>query len=179
VLIAGDAFETANMDSWSGALTKNVKLWRGGTPFTCDWNKAFDSVQRLAELKPEVLAAGHGRPVSGAGTSDLFERFARDFSIPAHGRYVDLPAEVNERGVVSLPPRPADPVKIGVVVFGLGCACLAAYRANERRNRRRIPFRGVDRSYDTFDRFGGDESRQRPEYSARTIRGGEISVPPT
>ncbi|HEX8077081.1 MAG TPA: MBL fold metallo-hydrolase, partial [Chthoniobacterales bacterium] len=37
VLIAGDAFATMNMDSWTGLITGRRSLSRAGAPFNTDW----------------------------------------------------------------------------------------------------------------------------------------------
>jgi glyoxylase-like metal-dependent hydrolase (beta-lactamase superfamily II) len=178
-LLAGDAFETANMDSWTEAITKPVHLWRGGTPFTCDWERSFESVQILAELDPSLLAAGHGRPVSGARAGELLRELADDFPIPEHGRYVKSPAEVDERGVVALPPRPADPVKTGAAIAGVALAGFVAHKLLTHGSE--SPF-GV--RTDSSDDWAGAESYRPPEergerYVSRSFRGAEIYVPPT
>src|SRR6478752_3395505 len=38
VLIAGDAFATMDMDSWSGLVGGKKELARSGAPFVMDWN---------------------------------------------------------------------------------------------------------------------------------------------
>jgi glyoxylase-like metal-dependent hydrolase (beta-lactamase superfamily II) len=115
VLIAGDALATMNMDSWSGLITGHQELARGGTPFDTNWAATRDSVNRLAQLQPKVLACGHGVPMCGIGLAESLRRFADRFRPPRHGRYVRRAAEVNEHGVVRLPPAPFDPVPLATI----------------------------------------------------------------
>lgn len=112
VLLAGDALATMNMDSWSGLVSGKKELARAGAPFNTDWEATRRSVQKLAELRPNVVACGHGIPISDSGLPDWLQRFANRFPIPRRGRYVNSPAEVDENGVVSLPPAPFDPVPL-------------------------------------------------------------------
>jgi len=110
VLIAGDAFATMNMDSWSGLVTGKRTLARAGTPFNMDWNATRQAVRDLAKLRPNIVGCGHGIPRSDAELPDQLERFAERFRAPRSGRYVRRPARTDERGVLSLPPAPFDPV---------------------------------------------------------------------
>ncbi len=61
VLIAGDAFR--NLSYATG------RSWPAVPPefFTVDSVAARRSVERIAELRPSVLAMGHGRPIMGQG----------------------------------------------------------------------------------------------------------------
>lgn len=110
VLIAGDAFATMDMDSWTGLISGKQTLARAGSPFNCDWAATKNSVQTLAKLQPTVIGAGHGIPLTEGNVSQRLENYATHFRPPRHGRYVREPATTNENGVVSLPPAPLDPV---------------------------------------------------------------------
>jgi glyoxylase-like metal-dependent hydrolase (beta-lactamase superfamily II) len=112
VLLAGDALATMDMDSWSGLIGGTKQLSRGGSPFNCDWDATRISIQKLAQLRPQVLACGHGAPMSDSDLPDRLQRFAERFRPPRHGRYVAHPAETDEGGIVSLPPPPFDPVPL-------------------------------------------------------------------
>jgi len=69
VLIAGDAVLTVNLNSARGLLRGRPGVW--GPPWYTTWNwpLAKESVAALARLEPRVLAGGHGRPMTGAGTA--------------------------------------------------------------------------------------------------------------
>ncbi|MDP9291237.1 MAG: MBL fold metallo-hydrolase, partial [Verrucomicrobiota bacterium] len=132
VLLAGDAMATANMDSYIGAITNAQTLWRAGTPLTCDWRKARESVSKLAGLDPEVIACGHGVPMRDRDLPARFRHFAENFKPPARGRYVGEPAITDENGVVWLPPAPFDPVPL--VAAGLIAGGALGYFASRRRD---------------------------------------------
>ncbi|MES2766086.1 MAG: MBL fold metallo-hydrolase [Bacteroidota bacterium] len=127
VLIVGDAFVTTKQESAFSVLTQKKEL--NGPPmyFTPDWQKAEDSVKKLAMIKPEVAATGHGIPMRGdelyEQLQDLAQNF-RELAVPSHGRYVDSPAVADIAGVVSVPP-PAGPsprMIAGATAFALGAA---------------------------------------------------------
>ena len=119
-LLAGDAFTTVDVDSLLGVLSKRQIIGRPPAPFTCDWQAAEFSVGHLATLAPEVIAAGHGIPMSGREATALLERFADNFPIPSHGRYIPEPAHTNVLGIQSLPVRAPDPVGKLLIVGGFG-----------------------------------------------------------
>ena len=112
VLLAGDAFATMNMDSWVGLMGAKKELARAGAPFNIDWNATKTSVEKLAELRPNVAGCGHGIPMFDPELPDRLQRLARRFRRPRHGRYAAMPAAVDEGGVVRLPPAPFDPVPL-------------------------------------------------------------------
>ena len=121
-LLAGDALATMNQDSWSAMLTEKREFSCPPPPFTTDWQAARKSIETLAELAPEVVAAGHGQPIK-ENTAERLKEFAENFTPPAHGRYVNQPAIADESGVVSVPPPVADPVRnviIGASAIGGG-----------------------------------------------------------
>ena len=124
VLLAGDALATMDMDSWTGLIGGKQELSRAGAPFNMDWDATRRSVQKLAELRPNVIACGHGMPMSEEGLPDMLQRFANRLRPPRHGRYVTRPAEVDETGVVSLPSAPFDPVPLATAgaLFLVGIA---------------------------------------------------------
>lgn len=110
VLLAGDAFASMDMDSWSGLITGQRTLARAGAPFNSDWAATKSSVQKLADLGPEVVGCGHGTPFCSGPISLRLSRFAARFRAPRRGRYVRQPAQTTGEGVVALPPAPFDPV---------------------------------------------------------------------
>ncbi len=136
-LIAGDALATMNMDSWISNITEKQEFCRPAAPFTTDWQAARRSVQLLADLEPNAVGAGHGKPITGANTAQRLKEFARSFQPPSYGRYVASPAKTDETGVVALPPPVPDYYKIAAgataaVVVG-GLAVNAVARRNENK----------------------------------------------
>jgi glyoxylase-like metal-dependent hydrolase (beta-lactamase superfamily II) len=135
VLLAGDAFATVNMDSWSGLVTGKQRLSRPPTPFTCDWEATRSSVKELANLRPNVVGCGHGVPISDPDLPERMEAFAERFRAPQRGRYVRRPARTDENGIVDLPPAPFDPVPFATaaaLVFA-GIALGAGYLDEKKR----------------------------------------------
>jgi hypothetical protein len=63
--------------------------------------------------------------MAGAKMLEELEELARKFdelAVPAHGRYVDQPAEADESGVISVPPPARDLAPW--VLAGIGAAVL-------------------------------------------------------
>ncbi len=134
VLLAGDAVTTMDLDSFVATLTKRQELCRPPLPATTNWQQARRSVHALAELRPRVIAAGHGAPISDA--ADQLAQLARHFPIPAHGRYVKEPARADETGLTYLPPAPVDVVpKIAagvtaaIAIAGVGAVLTRKFRS--------------------------------------------------
>jgi hypothetical protein len=123
-----------NMDSWSGLLTGRQELARAGAPFNYDWEQTRRSVQKLASLRPNVLACGHGIPMRDSELASRLEKFAGEFPIPRHGRYVRKPALVDQDGVISLPPAPFDPVPFATAagLLAVGIALGSGFLDDER-----------------------------------------------
>jgi glyoxylase-like metal-dependent hydrolase (beta-lactamase superfamily II) len=135
-LIAGDAFVTTKQESALAVLTQRPELHGPPMYFTPDWERAALSVDRLAELDPLVAVTGHGQPMQGTRLGAELRTLARDFAtraVPAHGRYVGHPAVTDERGVVSLPPAPNDPVP--KALLGVGVAIAVGLAASSMRRR--------------------------------------------
>jgi len=91
-LIAGDAFITVKQDSLYKVLTQEMEI--NGPPryLTTDWQAAWDSVKKLAALKPVVALVGHGMPISGEMLSNSLEKLVNEFekiAIPDYGKYVN------------------------------------------------------------------------------------------
>lgn len=134
VLLAGDAFATVNMDSWTGLLTGRQRLSRPLSPSTIDWKSARSSVRELASLRPSVVGCGHGAPIIDAALPDRLRRFAARFRPPRRGRYVRRAARTNENGIVDLPPAPFDPVPFATfaAIVAAGIAVGAGYLDDTR-----------------------------------------------
>jgi glyoxylase-like metal-dependent hydrolase (beta-lactamase superfamily II) len=135
VLLAGDAFATMNMESWSGLITGKSALSRANSAFNTDWEATRLSVKELAKLRPNVAGCGHGIPRRDADLPARLERFSLKFRAPRSGRYVRQPARTDENGVVSLPPAPFDPVPFATAAALIlaGVALGAGYLDEQRR----------------------------------------------
>ena len=108
VLIAGDAIVTTVQESVMSVMMQKKKLSGPPKYFTYDWEAARNSVRAIADLKPEIIATGHGKPMSGPEMQAALHNLSRHFdevAVPTHGRYVDDPAVVNASGVMYVPPK--------------------------------------------------------------------------
>jgi glyoxylase-like metal-dependent hydrolase (beta-lactamase superfamily II) len=78
VLLAGDALTTMNLDSFVDTFFKRKKVCRPPVPATMNWKEAWRSLELLASLRPTLVAAGHGLPISHAAgeLSGLAENFS-------------------------------------------------------------------------------------------------------
>lgn len=141
VLIAGDAFVTTKNESAICALTYMEHLSGPPKYFTPNWASAKLSVIKLAALDPEVVATGHGKPMSGQEMRYELNNLSRHFdqlAVPASGRYVNQPATSDESGTVSVPPAlESVPPILKTVGIGLGLLAigLLAYQQVRRLNR--------------------------------------------
>ncbi|HYG98802.1 MAG TPA: MBL fold metallo-hydrolase [Terriglobales bacterium] len=133
VLIAGDAFTTINQDSMFDVLSKRQSVNRPPVYYTSDWDTAHESVKKLARLEPEVLAAGHGVPMTGAAAIRGLERLAYEWPAPLHGRYVPEPAQADENGIAYLPPSPTDAMPAIAAASAAAMAGTAAVLVIRRR----------------------------------------------
>src|SRR5215218_7343841 len=133
VLIAGDAFVTTKQESAIAVLQQRQEVHGPPMYFTPDWGQAKASVERLAELEPEIGATGHGVPMFGGVLRRQLRALARDFdqlAMPRSGRYVDRPALMDERGVVDLPPAKKDPLPL--LVAGVAALAIGAMLVSRR-----------------------------------------------
>ena len=136
-LVAGDAFVTTKQESLSSVLAQRKEIHGPPAYYTPDWDAARDSVRRLAELRPEIAATGHGLPMRGERLREGLERLARDFdqlARPAHSRYVHTPATADERGVVSVPPPVPD--RLPKLVAAGAAVALAGWALSRSRRPR-------------------------------------------
>lgn len=127
VLIAGDAFVTTKAESAFYALTAKEHLSGPPKYFTCDWASAKFSVYKLVELKPEIVATGHGKPMHGETMRKDLESLAVHFdelAQPQRGRYVNEPAVTNAYGLASY-PAPLERVP-NTVLVGLSALAITA-----------------------------------------------------
>ena len=134
-LVAGDAFVTQKQESAWGVLTRAKQVRRPPAYYTSDWQAARLSVQKLAELRPEIAATGHGVPMAGAELLTGLDALLADWdraALPPQGRYVRRPAVTDATGIVSLPPPVTDPQLLAVI--GLGVAAIAGTLLLRRRS---------------------------------------------
>lgn len=135
-LIVGDAFVTTAQESGFSALTQfPTEVRRPPAYYTPDWDAARDSVERLAALRPNLGATGHGTPMWGNLLREELDLLARHFdelARPRNGRYTLEKARTDEGGVRSLPPESAsDPygrVKTGMALGALALGALFVLR---------------------------------------------------
>lgn len=136
VLLAGDAFATMDLDSWTAYLTRERRFSRPSPPFTYDWETTYQSIQKLTDLKPKVVAAGHGLPIAGDQVAAELRNFTGRFTLPERGRYIACPPRVGEGGVEELPPPIPDPYARRAAGAAVAIAAGAMALAIVRRRRR-------------------------------------------
>lgn len=139
-LIAGDAITTLNQDSAMAIFSRTPQVLRPPAAFTCDWHAAAQSVHRLAELNPQVLAPAHGLPTSGEEALQQLKQLAENFPVPSYGRYVSEPARTDENGITYLPPPVPDHSKRTAILSATAAGAVAAgIWLKSRRGKRRHP----------------------------------------
>ncbi len=136
VLIAGDAVVATRQESLIDVLAQREVVWRPPAYYTTDWALARDSVRRLANLDPRVLATGHGAVLSGEPMRRALQRLAQHFDefVPSSGRYVRYPAIADHRGVLHVPPRPVSAASVVAAGLAVGLVAAAVWRANARES---------------------------------------------
>lgn len=78
-LLVGDAFCTTKQESVLAIASQTAELHGPPAYYTSDWNAAKSSVQALASLQPETVAAGHGSPMSGPEVPPALSLLRKDF----------------------------------------------------------------------------------------------------
>jgi hypothetical protein len=140
-LLAGDAVATMNLDSFAASVARIRRVSGPPPTATYDWDAAGESVRRLAELQPLLIAAGHGTPMSGDDAVLQLAELAIELPRPLRGRYVVEPAVTDPNGIVSLPPEPVDTFVTTAAVMGVVAAsagALFAVAALRRKKRREL-----------------------------------------
>jgi glyoxylase-like metal-dependent hydrolase (beta-lactamase superfamily II) len=125
-LIAGDAVITTKQEALFAALTQRPELHGPPAYFTPDWGQARGSIRRLAELRPIVLTTGHGPPLRGPWVAESLAWLADHFDeavLPERGRYIRVPARIQDDGSALVPPPVPDPMVR--VLAGIGVGALA------------------------------------------------------
>ena len=89
-LLVGDAFCTTKPESFfEAAIAQHPELHGPPSYFTSNWDAARDSVRKLANLEPVVVAPGHGKPLSGTNVSLALRQLSADFdaiAVPTNER---------------------------------------------------------------------------------------------
>jgi glyoxylase-like metal-dependent hydrolase (beta-lactamase superfamily II) len=139
LLIAGDAFVTTCQESAFSVLLQTKEL--NGPPkyFTYNWQSAERSVKLLADLEPEIVATGHGKPMSGETMREDLHELADNFrklAVPSSGRYVNEPALVNYEGTQYTPP----PHNRALLMTIAGFTAAAVLGFIVVKNRRKLSF---------------------------------------
>jgi glyoxylase-like metal-dependent hydrolase (beta-lactamase superfamily II) len=91
-LIAGDAFVTVKQESLYKVLIQSKEISGPPRYYTTDWAAAYDSVKKLAALKPEIAVTGHGLPLSGEEVEEDLRFLINHFdevAKPKHSRYIN------------------------------------------------------------------------------------------
>ena len=92
LLISGDAFITVRQDSLYNVLNQEEEI--NGPPryLTTDWKLAYESVNTLEALRPQIVVPGHGNAMEGEDLTEGLRRLVDHFqslAVPDHGRYVE------------------------------------------------------------------------------------------
>lgn len=106
IVIAGDAFITTRQESAYAVATQAPEIHGPPMYFTPDWEKSRASVERLAQLQPEIAVTGHGPAMRGPELRGALDLLAREFdriAVPSTGKYVLNPATA-EAGTVYREP---------------------------------------------------------------------------
>jgi glyoxylase-like metal-dependent hydrolase (beta-lactamase superfamily II) len=131
VLVAGDAVTTVKQESVVAVATQRPEVHGPPAYFTMDWDAARESVRHLATLEPEVLATGHGVPLTGARMRHELHRLAAHFdewARPRFGRYARTPAVMQHDGTYVMPPDPFPLVAGALALAAAGSVMLARRR---------------------------------------------------
>jgi glyoxylase-like metal-dependent hydrolase (beta-lactamase superfamily II) len=90
-LISADAFITVKQDSMYKVLLQKKEVQGPPVYLTTDWNAAKKSVEKLANLHPQLVVPGHGSAMEGeeltAGLQNLVNNF-EEVAVPDYGKFV-------------------------------------------------------------------------------------------
>lgn len=140
-LIAGDAFVTVKNESALAVLLQKETVSRPPAYLTTDWEQSRLSIERLADLRPEFAATGHGIPMQGEVLRSGLRKLVDNFSaaMPRDGRYVRHSAVSDANGVQFVPPAVPDPVpKVLAAVALVTVVALMLRRRRTSLSRKRM-----------------------------------------
>ena len=102
----GDAFITTAQESAYAVATQAPEMHGPPMYFTPEWDKAGESVRKLAALEPELVVTGHGRAMRGepmrAALRELALRF-EDVAVPQGAKYTKRPARAEDGSAYRAP----------------------------------------------------------------------------
>jgi glyoxylase-like metal-dependent hydrolase (beta-lactamase superfamily II) len=105
-VIVGDAFVTTAQESAYAVATQQPEIHGPPVYFTNEWDKARESVRKLAALEPELAVTGHGRAMRGSQMRAALHELARrfdDVAVPHGGRYTKQPARAEDGSAYRAP----------------------------------------------------------------------------
>lgn len=105
-IVVGDAFVTTGQESAYAVAVQRAEMHGPPMYFTVEWDKARESVARLAALEPELVITGHGEPMRGAEMRTALHKLADEFdsiAIPRQGIYLENPARAEDRSAYCPP----------------------------------------------------------------------------
>jgi len=142
VLVAGDAFVTTKAESALSIALQKKKVCGPPAYATTDWVAAYQSVQKLLLLQPEVAATGHGMPMYGNELLRqllyLYEHFD-EVGIPNHGRYVKEAAVQDANGILYVPPMtPEDNYKKWIYITSAALFAASILLITTRKRKKRF-----------------------------------------
>lgn len=141
VLLAGDAFTTTKQESLFSVLKQTQKISGPPRYFTCDWETAAESVNKLASLEPEAVATGHGKPMYGEAMRESLQELADNFkevAVPINGRYSNDAAVADEGGVTYIPPV-KQRIPTPYIVAGIAALAVIGWIAFRRGRKKGLP----------------------------------------
>ena len=82
-MIVGDAFITTNQESAYAVALQRPEMHGPPMYYTPDWQRAGESVRKLAEKEPELVITGHGAAMRGEEMCEALHTLARTFDMIA------------------------------------------------------------------------------------------------
>jgi glyoxylase-like metal-dependent hydrolase (beta-lactamase superfamily II) len=99
-LLVDDAFCTTKPESFfEAAIAQHPELHGPPAYFTSNWEAARSSVGRLADLNPNILAPGHGKPLAGPDAASALRLSANFDDICNSGKRAGLTVRVTTIGL--------------------------------------------------------------------------------
>lgn len=140
LLIAGDALVTTKQESVTSIMLQAKKVSGPPKYLTYDWEAAKNSVRKLDNLSPNILATGHGQVMSGEKMRMALTNLAVHFdemALPMKGRYINDPAVTDASGVMYVPPMLKASKKGLLIALGVAVAVtgIGLYLLSQRKKK--------------------------------------------